>query len=251
MGELASALDSVQFYHADTARSTDQYVYKKMLVSYIEPDNVTCTQCRWSTPGMRPNRGFSYLWQRQKNGTLTNPPMGIRSSPPLGGLGAGSVELRADGTFREWTIFNQGPAGSGKFGVCDDAMIAARVNGVSKPLRTHPPQSLPNVAGVDALRFSGSYPVTRLHIEDSTLLSSQHGSLSVYGYSILRPSAPPETWAHPALTLSMHVKNLGAQSMDVDLMLAVPMGGWTDCSREGKNGTRWAGATTAAECSEC
>ena len=105
--------------------------------------------------------------------------------------------------------------------------------------------------GVDALRFSGSYPVTRLHIEDSTLLSSQHGSLSVYGYSILRPSAPPETWAHPALTLSMHVKNLGAQSMDVDLMLAVPMGGWTDCSREGKNGTRWAGATTAAECSEC
>ena len=42
------------------------------------------------------------------------PPMGIRSSPALGGVTAGSTELRADGSFREWTILNQGPAGSGK-----------------------------------------------------------------------------------------------------------------------------------------
>jgi hypothetical protein len=35
------------------------------------------------------------------------PPMGIRSSPALGGVSTGSTELRSDGSFREWTIFNQ------------------------------------------------------------------------------------------------------------------------------------------------
>lgn len=40
--------------------------------------------------------------------SVSPPPMGLRSSPALGGLGAGSVELRSDGSFRDWTIFNQG-----------------------------------------------------------------------------------------------------------------------------------------------
>ena len=67
------------------------------------------------------------------------PPFGYRSSPALGGVSTGSTELRSDGSFREWTIFNQGPAGGGKYGVVDDVFMAAKIGSSAKMLRTHPP----------------------------------------------------------------------------------------------------------------
>ena len=112
---LHDALASSIFYHYGTARQSDVYVYETLNVSYIEPDNVTCVNCRWATPGFRYPDRWQHLFQRLGDGTLVAPPIGLRSSPPLGGLGAGSVELRADGSFRQWTIWNQGPAGSGKY----------------------------------------------------------------------------------------------------------------------------------------
>jgi hypothetical protein len=36
------------------------------------------------------------------------PPLGMRSALPLGGLGTGSVELRADGRFADWLVENGG-----------------------------------------------------------------------------------------------------------------------------------------------
>ena len=33
----------------------------------------------------------------------------MRSAVPLGGLGTGSVELRADGRFLDWLVENEGP----------------------------------------------------------------------------------------------------------------------------------------------
>ena len=33
----------------------------------------------------------------------------------LGGVASGSVELRSDGSLREWTLYNQNPAGGAKF----------------------------------------------------------------------------------------------------------------------------------------
>lgn len=54
------------------------------------------------------------------------PPMGIRSSPALGGVSTGSTELRSDGSFREWTIFNQVcSAGRGSHSVPRAGMHAA------------------------------------------------------------------------------------------------------------------------------
>ena len=43
---------------------------------------------------------------------LTAPPMGLRSAAPLGGVGAGALELRGDGSVHEVTIVNQSPAGA-------------------------------------------------------------------------------------------------------------------------------------------
>ncbi len=247
---LAALLNASIFYHTDTARSTDSYVYQEILVSYNEPDNVTCAGCGWRVGGFtRLTRNWPYLWQRQNTsaGELVHPPMGIRSAPALGGLGAGSVELRADGSFRDWTIFNQGPAGSGKFGLVDDAFMAVRLGGTARVLRTHAPLSLGGVAQpTAALAFSGSYPLTRLAIDDQGLVPAT-ADAALYGYSTLRPTQP-EASAAPALVLTLRIANNGAAPLPVDFMFSLPLGAWTDCSRQGKSGVRVPNATTVADC---
>lgn len=91
----------------------------------------------------------------------------MRSAVPLGGLGTGSFELRADGTIHEWTLENQSPGGSAKLnkGALNLAVFGVRVSEVNKDkskaalLRIHAPHGYP---GVDRLSYSGSYPVSKL-----------------------------------------------------------------------------------------
>jgi uncharacterized protein (DUF608 family) len=135
--------------------------------------------------------------------------------------------------FREWTIFNQGPAGSGKYGLVDDVWMAYRVGGKAKVLRTQPPAYLAANA-VDALTFSGSYPATRLAVTDSTMPSS--AKLSVYGYSTLKPTDLRAS-AFPGVALTLLVENTGAHPVSADFMFTLPFGAWTDCARSSKNST--------------
>lgn len=122
-----------------------------------------CCFMKTSVRSTRPKtvKGGSTLYEAVGHSSATPvdnvvpPPMGLRSSPALGGIGAGSTELRSDGSFRDWTILNQGPAGSGKYGIVDDVWMAARVGGKAKVLRTHPP-GYAAANGVDALTFSGT-----------------------------------------------------------------------------------------------
>ena len=123
---------------------------------------------------------------------LATPALGMRSAVPLGGMGAGALELRADGTVHEVrrrggdggmhnrmgggggtraeqvTIMNASPAGAAKQGVLADMMAAVRVVGaagaVTRVVRTAAPDAAraAGVAGVDAITYSGSYPVSRL-----------------------------------------------------------------------------------------
>ena len=46
----------------------------------------------------------------------TDPPLGMRSAVTLGGLGAGTIELRADGSLHDWNIFNNHPHNRTEFG---------------------------------------------------------------------------------------------------------------------------------------
>ena len=65
------------------------------------------------------------------------------------GISTGNIELRGDGTFHEWSIFNQHPAGAAKIQVLEDVFMGVRatVQGqqpVSLVLQTHPSnQQLP------------------------------------------------------------------------------------------------------------
>eukprot|EP00656_Telonema_subtile_P019767 TRINITY_DN20977_c0_g1_i1.p1 TRINITY_DN20977_c0_g1~~TRINITY_DN20977_c0_g1_i1.p1 ORF type:complete len:1000 (+),score=124.94 TRINITY_DN20977_c0_g1_i1:180-3179(+) len=156
------------------------------------------------------------------------PPLGYRSSPALGGVSAGSVELRSDGSFRDWTIFNQGPAGSGKYGLVDDAYLGLKIGDQARILRTQPPRSTGG-QGVEALEFSGSYPVTRLQVQDSAI--DAYNS-TVFAYSTLKPTSLKES-AYPAIAFTLSVHNPTATAVNASLMLALPLGAWTDCARPG------------------
>ena len=173
-----------------------------------------------------------------------DPVIGMRSSPPLGGVSTGSIELRADGSFREWLILNQGPAGSSKFGLVDDAWLAVSAGGVAKVLRTAPPTYAAG-AGVAALNFSGSYPLTRLVPLDAGL----PGQLALYAYSTFVPGDLAAS-AVPAIAFTLTATNSGASPLPVSLMLNMPLGGLAGCSLrgDGKGGAGGAGAANASAC---
>lgn len=169
-----------------------------------------------------------------------NPPLGIRSAPQLGGVSTGSVELRADGSLRDWTLLNQGPAGSGKYGIVDDAWMAVRVARTlqtkTKVLRTHPPAYLRG-QGVSQLTFSGTYPVTKLALADAELALAdddhlQDTPLSLFAYSTLRPT-DLEGSAYPAIVFTLAAENTGHDPMNVSFMLHLPFAAMTDCARRG------------------
>ena len=180
------------------------------------------------------------------NPNVIAPPMGIRSSPALGGVSTGSTELRADGSFREWTIFNQGPAGAGKYGWVDDVWMAARVGGKAKMLRTHPP-AYATAAAVDAMTFSGTYPATRLQVSDAALTPESGAKVSVFAYSTLKPTDLKAS-AYPAVVLSLSVENTGAAATEASFMLNLPFGAWTDCSRPPSSNSTAAPTTDKAGC---
>ena len=108
------------------------------------------------------------------NGSLATPPSGMRSAVPMGSLGGGSIELRADGRLSDWTIFNNEPEEiDGKKIDVDEAAFGLFVDdgggdttSCSMLLRTHPPSPLPSV---ESLTYEGAFPTARLTVNDSRL----------------------------------------------------------------------------------
>ena len=108
------------------------------------------------------------------------------SGIPLGGIGTGSVEIRPDGLFHEWQIFNTGhwspnsPCSSAKnaevpldsflFYVrtrTPDGRITVRHLALHSPLNDL--YSFPWIRCVKRIRFEGHFPVARLVFEDPDL----------------------------------------------------------------------------------
>ena len=141
-------------------------------------------------------------------------------------------------------------AGGGKYGIVDDVFMAAKIGKVAKVVRTHPPRSLAGAgAGVDALTFSGTYPLTRLAITDEEMLptpgdraadtAAQHGGTApgagagaagagggggggaaavtaeVFGYSTLKPGSLKAS-AYPAIVRASLCFSLLLSDADAD-----------------------------------
>eukprot|EP00698_Gefionella_okellyi_P024626 TRINITY_DN8763_c0_g1_i1.p1 TRINITY_DN8763_c0_g1~~TRINITY_DN8763_c0_g1_i1.p1 ORF type:complete len:1014 (+),score=226.22 TRINITY_DN8763_c0_g1_i1:103-3144(+) len=174
------------------------------------------------------------------------PPVGVRSAVPLGGIGAGSIELRADGSFHEWTIINQSPGGAAKFGIVDEALLGVRIqqgsNTVTKSLRTHPPVSIAS-SGVASMSYSGSYPLSKLTPHDGELPLQ----VNLFAYSKLRPGDMDASGA-PAIVFTLAVQNDQDTEADVDFLLTLPFGGFNSCSRPSSHVLQSVPATDPADC---
>ncbi|HPP74556.1 MAG TPA: GH116 family glycosyl hydrolase, partial [Armatimonadota bacterium] len=107
------------------------------------------------------------------------------SGIPLGGIGTGSVEIRPDGLFHEWQIFNNSPWNPGS-PCCngkrpmepDDLLFIIRVRTedgrtmlryLALDERIHDLYSLSWIRSVSSIRFQGEFPIARLTYEDSDL----------------------------------------------------------------------------------
>jgi hypothetical protein len=164
---------------------------------------------------------------------LLTPPIGMRSAVQLGGLGAGSVELRADGTFHEWTLHNQHPASGAKYPVLADTFTAVRLApasggaGVTRVLQTGG-AAPPYATGVDQLSYSGSYPVSRLIATDDAFPSGV--DVSLFAYSKLKMGDPTAS-AHPAIVLTLALSNPTDEAFVASFMFALPFASINDCAR--------------------
>jgi len=154
-------------------------------------------------------------------------PMG--SGAPLGGIGTGFVEIRADGCFYEWQIFNAGPwAQNAPSTTAPPApgaqylrfVLHSRTAGGETPqvrrlyLRSdeNDVYSLPFVQDVESIDYSAAFPMTGLRYNDATLpvrVSAQLFSPFIPGNA--RDSATPGF--HVVYTL----ENTGKQAVDVSL----------------------------------
>ena len=199
-----------------------------------------CCYLKAGQPSTNPFPGLvSGLTNRSGVTGAVTPPVGMRSSVPLGGLGAGALELRGDGTFHEVTIMNQSPAGAAKFGVLADMLLGVRAGTDARLVRTQPPAFAKSVA---QLAYSGSYPLSRLAIADPVF-----GEAAVYAYSALVPGDAASS-AFPAASFTFAATNEGAAPVNVSFMVSVPFGAVNDCARNSKAP---AGASTVASYGAC
>lgn len=221
--DCGNILSHLQFKNSGVVKSSMLFEYRRLPCYYMEDVDA------WSTPWS--NATYQYLYEIRDGQPIT-PPSGIRSAVPLGGLGAGTIELRADGSLRDWNIFNNSPAGGGGKVHLDEAVFGLRTqveNGEAKAwvLRTHPPAGL---SGIAQIEYSGAFPVSRLRFADDNLPLA----VELYAYCEFR-LYDPEGSATPAVIFTFNLHNPSEKSVEVSLMFNLPnhIGGNFSSSQKG------------------
>ncbi|CAF1517484.1 unnamed protein product, partial [Didymodactylos carnosus] len=186
----------------------------------------------------------SYITESSHNSTIisaimnrtfpyNHPPSGLRSAVPLGGITTGSIELRGDGTFHDWTIENQSPATGAKFGLVDDALLAFRIKNSNtnesdtRLIRTHPNH---DIKGIQHIKYYGSYPVSKLELIDDTILAN----IDLYAYSIFKPGNLNRSMT-PAIIYSLNIYNPNSYPINIDFMYSLPLSCQIDQTRQSNN----------------
>lgn len=232
------------------------WVYVNKLASGTEGPCTAGVACCWlkgsvpaETPFNYPGGIYNGVVTRPAPPPLAVPPTGVRNAVPLGGLGAGTLELRGDGTFSEITIHSASPAGSAKYAAQDGMLLAVRAGAgggaVTRALRTAPPPFA--APGVASLTYSGSYPVSQLNVSDPALAAAGVGALSLFAYHHLVPGDSPAS-AAPAVVFTLTATNAGAAPLPLSLYLSLPMGAMASCRRLGEGGDPVPAAASYAEC---
>ncbi|QUI23995.1 hypothetical protein HZI73_17575 [Vallitalea pronyensis] len=209
MKNMISKLQGIDFKQSDIVRKDMHFEYRSRPCHYMEDVD------QWATRYGGAYYNYLYLIE---NGEEVTPPLGMRSSVPLGGFGAGTVELRADGSLRDWNIFNNGPA-SGLKKIVDEAMFYVWIKRegkepLLKTLRTHPPAFAP---AIDQITYSGAYPIARLVCTDDALPMT----ISLYAYSECN-LYNEQASATPAVTFSFILENKVEEDLEMSLMFVLP-----------------------------
>lgn len=205
-----NALSRLQFRNAGVVHEELRFEVRERPCYYTEDLDV------WSTAWS--NATYCYLFE-VRNGERIAPPNGMRSAVPLGGLGAGTIELRADGSLCDWSIFNNSPAGGGGKVHLDEALFGLRTKAEGADarawvLRTHPPKGLPSVTQIE---YAGAFPVSRLRFADADLPLA----VDLYAYCELR-IREPERSATPVVLFTFNLHNPLDQAIDTSLMFNLP-----------------------------
>ena len=256
---LFDELDALTFLNEGVTTAADRFHWEPIMpvgagqkLIYLEAENVSCAPCSKSGAGWSDEYKYyaphPYMFKDRSGETGgggggggggepgvyggDTPPSGLRSAVPLGGIGAGSVELRGDGTLHEWTIQNANPMAAAKVQQYPFAHFALAVGGVGgvggekRLLQTNP--ALANEgdaalggAGVRALRYAGAHPVSRLDVLDDGLLGGGGVNASLFAYSVFKHN-DPEASARPAAAFTLALRNGGAAPAEVRFMLQLP-----------------------------
>ena len=210
-------LSQLTFKNSGVVRRGMRFEYKMQPCFYVESPTAWTVA---DSPAGGPSN--PYLWRVDGSGNsrrFSPPPVGMRSAVPLGGLGAGTVELRADGSFRDWNIFNNSPGGGGGKVQLDEALFGLRIGGEGQPakawaLRTHPPQGLP---AIDEIEYSGAFPVSRLRFRDPDLPVG----VDSYAYSTFK-IRDARASAAPAVAFSFVLSNPTAKPVEAAIFFNLP-----------------------------
>ncbi|KAK8792751.1 hypothetical protein WA158_004915 [Blastocystis sp. Blastoise] len=177
---------------------------------------------------------------------IVPPPLGMRSSIPLGGIATGNIELRADGTFHEWTIVNQSPAGSAKYSYFEDTVFAIKTESAesaeSALIRTHPPYNLP---GVPSLVYSGTYPVSRLSIpQDNNIFQTEN---TIYAFPHFVANNLNASLA-PAINFVLNTKNIKNYPVKTSFLFTMSINMEENQHRISKSVLKIDNTTTSVDC---
>ena len=204
-------LSRLRFKNVGVVSSDMKFEYHDKNCFYVE------THDRWST-NWGEEYSYPYLFEA-RNDEIVDPPSGMRSAVPLGGLGSGTVELRADGSLCDWNIFNNSPAGGGGKVQLKEALFGLRTkiageNPNAWAIRTHAPEGLPSI---EQLEYSGAFPVSRLRLVDSALPIEAE----LYAYCEFRMTDTEECTT-PAVIFSFKLNNPGASEVETSLLFNLP-----------------------------
>ena len=140
-----------------------------------------------------------------------HPPMA--SGIPLGGMGAGTFEIRADGGMYEWQIFNNW----GQRLVLPDTFFAIRANETGKSAVTRRLETIRHSfnpgQGVKNITYEGRSPIARLRYDEPALPVE----VSLTAWSPLIPHQPRESGV-PAAVFTFELTNHTANAVHAILL---------------------------------
>lgn len=154
--------------------------------------------------------------------------MSVKSGAPLGGIGTGFIELRPDGGFYEWQIFNSG-AWAGHRDTSKGTQVSkpqylrflvrTKTGGTPQLRRLYLTAeetnlySLPHVQDVESIDYQAWFPITGLTYNDSTLPLR----VSAIAFSPFIPGRARES-ATPGFHMVFTFENISRETIEVSLV---------------------------------